>query len=258
MKKVTAFVGSARKKHTYEAAREFLDQLEARGDVETEIVTLSDCRIQTCRGCKLCFEKGEEYCPFKDDDRDALIEKMMASDGVVFASPNYSFNVSGTMKVFLDRLGFLFHRPRFHGKAFTSIVAQGIYGGDKIVKYLDFVGQGLGFSVVKGTCSKAFEPMTEGERAKRDAVLAKQAARFHERLSEPAGRAPGMFQLFVFRYARTSMSVELDDTSRDYRYYADKGWFESDYYYPTRLGPAKRLAGTIFDSLAGRMSKGRG
>ncbi len=33
---------------------------------------------------------------------------------------------------FLDRLGFVFHRPRFFGKAFTSIVAQGIYGGGKI------------------------------------------------------------------------------------------------------------------------------
>jgi hypothetical protein len=50
------------------------------------------------------------------------------------------------MKIFLDRLGFVFHRPRFFGKAFTSIVAQGIYGGNKIVGYLDFVGMGLGFN----------------------------------------------------------------------------------------------------------------
>ena len=53
-----------------------------------------------------------------------LIEKMMASDGIVFASPNYSFHVSATMKMFLDRLGFVFHRPRFFGKTFTSIIAQ--------------------------------------------------------------------------------------------------------------------------------------
>ena len=32
---------------------------------------------------------------------------------------------SGMMKVFLDRLGFSMHRPRFFGKAFTSIIAQG-------------------------------------------------------------------------------------------------------------------------------------
>ena len=132
VKKVTAFVGTARKKHTYYAVRQFLDNLKSLGDVEYEIVVLSDYQLGTCRGCRLCFEKGEEFCPLRDD-RDVLFDKISASDGVVFASPNYSFQVSGIMKIFLDRLGFVFHRPRFFGKTFTSIVAQGIYGGDKIV-----------------------------------------------------------------------------------------------------------------------------
>lgn len=252
MKKVTAVVGAARRKHTHEAVRGFLDQLEELGGVETEIVRLSDHRVETCRGCKACFERGEEFCPFKDDDRDALIERMTLSDGVVFASPNYSFQVSGMMKVFLDRLGFVFHRPRFHGRAFTSVVAQGVYGGDKIVKYLDFVGRGLGFSVVRGSVHKAFEPMTDKERAKRDRALAKQAMRFHRRLWMPEGRAPSLLELFIFRYARTSMGVELDECSRDWRYYAEKGWFDSDYYYPTRLGPLKKLTGRLVDSFFAR------
>jgi len=101
MKRVTAFVGSARKKYTYDAVRQFLDDLQSLGDVECEIVALSDHRLGTCRGCCVCFAKGEEFCPLKDD-RDVLIEKMMASDGVVFASPNYSFQVSAIMKIFLD------------------------------------------------------------------------------------------------------------------------------------------------------------
>src|SRR5512136_3026396 len=150
MKKVTAFVGSGHKRLTHNAVRQFLDDIESFGDVETELVTLNDYQIGTCRGCRLCFDRGEETCPMKDD-RDVLIGKIMASDGVVLASPNYSFQVSGALKVFLDRLGFVFHRPRFFGKAYTSIVTQGIYGGPKVVKYLDFVGGGLGFNVVKGS-----------------------------------------------------------------------------------------------------------
>ena len=91
MKKVTVFVGSARKKGvTHAAAREFLDNLRSLGDVQDEIVVLSDYNLGVCRGCKVCFTRGEELCSLKDD-RDALIEKIMASDGVVFASPNYSF-----------------------------------------------------------------------------------------------------------------------------------------------------------------------
>ena len=256
MKRVTAFVGSARKKSTYNAVRQFLDNLQSLGDVEYEIVVLSDHQVGTCRGCKLCFEKGEEFCPLKDD-RDVLIEKMRASDGVVFASPNYSFQVSAMMKIFLDRLGFVFHRPRFFGKTFTSIVTQGVYGGDKIVSYLDFVGNGLGFNTVKGSCFTAFEPMTEKERRQRDRVLAGQSRRFYEKLVKLDYPVPTLFKLMGFRMGRTSMRLELDDTSYDYRYYKEKGWFESDYLYPTRLGVLKKAAGSLFDSIQARMTRNR-
>ncbi len=204
MKRVTAFVGSARKQHTYAAVRQLLDNLRSLGEVEDEIIALSDYRLNTCRGCRLCFAKGEEFCPFKDD-RDLLIEKMRSADGVIFASPNYSFQVSALMKIFLDRLGFVFHRPCFFGKTFTSIVAQGIYGGDRIVSYLDFVGNGSSFNTVKGKCFTALEPMTE----------------------------------------------------RHYRYYTDKCWFESDYFYLVRLGALKKLTGGLFDSVQARMTRKR-
>ena len=138
--KVTAFVGSARKKHTYNATEKFLQKLQSLGDIEYEIVPLSDYDLKTCKGCMLCLNKGEELCPLKDD-RDKLIEKMNNSDGIIFSSPNYSFNVSGLMKIFLDRLGFIFHRPRFFGKAFTSIVVQGFYRGNKIIDYFNFFGK---------------------------------------------------------------------------------------------------------------------
>jgi hypothetical protein len=42
----------------------------------------------------------------------------------------------------------------------------------------------------------------------------------------------------------------LHDSWRDYAYYRDKGWFESDYFYPTRLGVLKKAAGRWFDSFA--------
>jgi multimeric flavodoxin WrbA len=253
MKTVTAFLGSARRRGlTCAAVRRFLNRLEQSGDVQGEIVFLSDYKVGVCRGCKSCFERGEERCPLKDD-RDALIEKMMASDGVIFATPNYSFHVSGMMKVFLDRLGFVFHRPQFHGKTFTSLVAQGIHGGGKIVKYLDFAGAGLGFNVVKGSCITALEPMSEKNRQQMERALAKHSGRFHERLMQPARPAPSLFQLMVFRMGRTSIRQLLGDSNRDFMYYRDHGWFDSDYYYPTRLGALKRAAGAGFDWMAGHM-----
>ena len=256
MKKITTFVGSARKGHTYDAVTQFLKNLQSLGDIEVEIVRLSDYRIGVCKGCQVCFSKGEEHCPLKDD-RDVLIEKMMASDGVVFASPNYSFQVSALMKAFLDRLGFAFHRPRFFGKTFTSIVVQGIYGGKKLVDYLDFVGNALGFNSVKGSCLMTLDPMTEKQQRAIDKTLAAHARRYYARLEKPAYPAATLFGLMMFRMGRTKVRLELAATSRNYTYYAEKGWFESGYYYPTRMGVLMQGAGKLFDTLFAGMTKAR-
>lgn len=256
MKKVTAFVGSGHKRLTHSAVRRFLDDLESFGDVETELVTLSDHRIGTCRGCRLCFDKGEEACPLKDD-RDALIAKIMASDGVVFASPNYSFHISGMMKVFLDRLGFAFHRPRFFGKTCTSIVTQGFFGGKKIVKYLDFAADCLGFNTVRGRCFTALDPPTAKEKAQRDRALAAQSRRFHERMNRTPFPAPSLLKLWGFRMGRTNIRLELTEKDCDFQYYKEKGWIESDYYYPVRLNPLMKAAGRLFDAAQARKTRKR-
>ncbi|MGD1063370.1 MAG: flavodoxin family protein [Terracidiphilus sp.] len=257
MKTITAFVGSARKRGlTYTATRQFLDNLQSFGDVQCEIVFLSEYNLGVCHGCKSCFARGEECCPLKDD-RDVLIEKMTISDGVVLASPVYSFQVSAIMKTFLDRLGFVFHRPRFHGKSFTSIVVQGIYGGGKVVKYLDFVGGGLGFNVVKGSCVTALEPMIEKEWRKMDAALARQSRRFRVQLLKPALPAPSLLQLMAFKMSCTTVKLMLGDDNRDYTYYRDHGWFESDYYYPTRLNPLKKAAGAGFAWMGAHIARQR-
>jgi len=248
MKKVTAFVGSARKKHTYDAVRTFCAHLEAQGDVQSETVLLSDYQLEPCRGCKLCFEKGEAACPLKDD-RDLLIAKMQASDGVVFASPSYMFQVSGTMKTFLDRLAFYGHRPLFFGKSFTSIVTQGLPFDAKIGKYLNFCGSCFGFNAVAASRVTALEPMTEKEAHKVDRLLERHSRRFRESLFGPASPSPSVTMLMGFRVGRTTMKLELDEKSHDYRYYRDRGWLTSDYFYPVRLSPLKKALGALFDGI---------
>jgi multimeric flavodoxin WrbA len=253
-KKVVALLGSPHKGGAaYTATRKFLDALEAYGDVQGEIVTLSDHDIRTCRGCKVCFDRGAESCPLRDD-RDVVVGKMMEADGIVFASPNYSYQISGVMKVFLDRLGFMFHRPRFHGKASTAIVVQGIYGGRKIRKYLEFVGGGLGCNVVKGTCLRTLLPMTDKAWRDMDRAIAAQSSRFHERLLAPSFPAPSLLGLALFRMSRTSIRLTRPEEIRDYTYFRDHGWFESDYWYPTNIGLTKKVVGVLFDWVAAQMS----
>jgi hypothetical protein len=57
----------------------------------------------------------------------------------------------------------------------------------------------------------------------------------------------------MFRMARTSVKLLLDESWRDYTYYKKNGWFGSNYYYPTQLNPIKKLAGNFFDFMFTRI-----
>ncbi len=255
-KRITIFVGSPRKQLTYQVMQEFVEDLKSFGDIECEYVFLKDANLSDCRGCGTCFNKGEEYCPFRDD-RDSLIEKIEGSDGVVFATPNYSLNVSGVMKMFLDRLAFVFHRPRFFGRAFMGAVVQGIYGGKDVVDYLEKVGGAWGFTVGKGFYVTAFQPLTLSEQQKISEEVGKAAKRFYQTLTRPSLPAPSLLRLMLFRLSRSSIRAMLDETYRDYRYFKEKGWFESVYYYEALIGPVKQLAGLLGDFLGERMARKR-
>ncbi len=248
MKKVTAFVGSARKKNTYKAVVQLMNNLKALGEVEVEIVVLSNYNLGICRGCQLCVNKGEALCPLKDD-RDVLFDKITTSDGVIFATPNYSWNLSGMMKVFLDRFGFAIHRPRYFGKAYTSIVTQAMGRGDKIVEYLDYTAFSLGFNTLKGITLTGFDPKTEKQQEKIDRDLAKHSQRFYTLLTKPAYSAPTLRQLMGFRMSR-AMIRQTNPEWIDHQYFADRGWFETDYFYPTRLSALKQVVGGLADRMA--------
>ncbi len=252
MKGVTALIGSQRKQSTYEAVCEFKKNLMTKGDIDFEIVFLKDYRLEYCRGCKMCFERGEDYCPMKDD-RDLLLEKMERSDGVIFASPTYAFQVSAQMKNLLDRIAFILHRPRFFRKTFTTVTTQGFMGGGTIRKYLADVAVNFGFKVTTGCVLKTLEPTTEAIKEKNSREIKKASERFYRELTKPVA-APSFYRLMLFRMARASV-VLLGRDLYDYSYYKEKGWLESDYYYPTRLGPIKRLAGRLFEFMGYRLMK---
>jgi hypothetical protein len=153
------------------------------------------------------------------------------------------------MKVFVDRFGAALHRPRYFGKTFTCIVSQGIGRGNRIVEDLDWLGTTLGFNTVKGACVTAFDPWSEKDQQKIDRALSALSKRFYASLAKPAYPEPSWLMLMGFRMGRTSIHDTLDDRSRDYRYYAEKGWFESDYFYPAPLSPLKKAAGKLFDRM---------
>ncbi len=68
-----------------------------------DYIMLKDMKINPCKGCYTCWTKTPGECIFKDDMTQLRI-KFREADLLIFASPLYIFNVTGIMKVFLDRI----------------------------------------------------------------------------------------------------------------------------------------------------------
>ncbi|MCU7500046.1 MAG: flavodoxin family protein [Ignavibacteria bacterium] len=102
--KITVFNGSPRAKlgNTNVIVENFLEGARQAG-AEAEQVYLAKYKINPCRGCKTCWEKTPGKCAQKDDMAE-LIDKVISSDVMGFATPVYADNVSGTLKNFIDRL----------------------------------------------------------------------------------------------------------------------------------------------------------
>lgn len=83
-------------------ASEFLEGARKAG-AEVENFFLVEKKIGYCRGCLNCWIKTPGVCVQKDDMA-GLLEKVVRSDIVVFATPVYADNVTGIMKTFIDRM----------------------------------------------------------------------------------------------------------------------------------------------------------
>lgn len=65
-----------------------------------------------------------------------------------------------------------------------------------------------------------------------------------------------LFRIFMFRLMRTShRSREKND--RDYMYFKEHGWFDSDYFYEAGLSTFSRFVGKLSDILARRVTDKR-
>ena len=72
---------------------------------EVEVIDLHDKKIEFCKGCLAC--QKTQKCII-NDDMDMILQKMITSDVIAFATPIYFYEMSGQMKVFIDRTNPLF------------------------------------------------------------------------------------------------------------------------------------------------------
>lgn len=70
-------------------------------DNQAEKIFFKDKKINYCSGCGTCYN-GKKRCPQKDDMPEVL-EKMIAADVIVMATPVYFYTMNAQMKTLIDR-----------------------------------------------------------------------------------------------------------------------------------------------------------
>ncbi len=98
--KILGIVGSSRKKgNTSILMQETLLPFEEQG-INTELVFLGDYNIEDCNGCESC---KDTYKCVINDDMQKLYPAILESDAVILGSPAYFYNITASMKAFIDR-----------------------------------------------------------------------------------------------------------------------------------------------------------
>ena len=70
-----------------------------------EKISLAGKSISFCRGCLACQKLGR--CVI-DDDANGIMQKVLNADVVVWATPIYYYEMSGQMKVMIDRMNAMY------------------------------------------------------------------------------------------------------------------------------------------------------
>jgi multimeric flavodoxin WrbA len=258
--KILACVGSYRKNGNTARVVGLIEkemlQEAARAGVPLEIETLflGHQHIELCRGCRVCFDKGEEKCPLKDDLLD-IKARIQAADGLIVASPVYVDDVSGATKNWIDRLAHVCHRPQFAGKSVYLVATTGSSPTGHAIRTLRTAMLTWGCYVVgeKGFKTGATMPQEEIESRYR-AEAARIAHQLYQAIHEERFARPTFLSLMMFKIQQRAYQRVARNTI-DFSYWKNQGWLEPrrEFYVEHRANPIKVSLARLTGAVVGRL-----
>ncbi len=105
----------------------------------------------------------------------------------------------------------------------------------------------MGFVNVKGSCITTLEPMTEKIISKNKKIIISHSKRFLKIINNTKRQKPSLLEVIFFRISRNKIKTMLDENYKNYTYYKEHGWFDSDYFYPVNLNNIEKLLGKLVD-----------
>jgi multimeric flavodoxin WrbA len=98
---------------------------------EVEDLRLADLRIAGCRECFACQKEFDEPACAVEDDMQAVFDKMLAADLIVWAAPVFCWSFPAQIKAAMDRCYCLFkfktdpYKVLIEGKRLALVVTAG-------------------------------------------------------------------------------------------------------------------------------------
>lgn len=197
-------------------AKEALKGLPSE-DVKYEVIHLCDLKIEFCRHLEKCHKKIMD-CPIRDGVK-MVLRKMLDTDGIILASPNYINQVTASMKALFDRSSHFIHCKRLLGKYIAGVVSSGSGQDKDVLDYIRYYANTCGAQYSGGVSSaasaikkKAGESLELGRKIVSD-IREKRA------YPDQIGATEKGKQHFA-----EVIKARKDDWKEEYQYWMDKGW----------------------------------
>ncbi len=240
--KILAIMGSPRKRDSYQITKVFEEKLNAVEKVEFKYLFLKEVNLEYCRGCCVCFAKGEEFCPAKDITL-KIRGEMLNSDGVFFVSPVYGHQITALMKNFIDHFAYIFHRPCFFDKVAMVISTTGGSGLKEVLDSLEGTARGWGFNVAGnlGVIAPAFQHAPE-YRTKVINEIETLSQNLLDSIKTRKRPSPTLYDLIFFKAMKCKIAPLKEVYPCDYEYWEQRGWLNKDYYLDNAsINPFKNI-----------------
>ncbi|MBP5492217.1 MAG: flavodoxin family protein [Clostridiales bacterium] len=133
--KIVIINGSPREKGLTAGVLRRLEKNLTEQGADVEFYDLSTLKMAQCRGCCACYTTGR--CSI-NDDAEMLSHAIENADGLILGTPTYASNVSGYMKLLIDRGHFVIEQllSQKHCITVTTGENYGSKDASKVLKKL--------------------------------------------------------------------------------------------------------------------------
>lgn len=230
-KRVVIVNGSLRKKSTYSILEKIENLLH---NCDVEFLNLKDYDLKPCVGCERCLRIGN--CNIKDE-ASIVLDKIQNADGIIIGTPVYLRQISGLLKMVIDRGCSWYHRSPLVGKPILFACSTQVTGLKQTQKYLKDLSVQWG-TIYSGTIARTMFKID-------DEVKESEIAKFNHYLTAANRKKyrPSWKQVFEF-YTQKVLAVNI--LPLDLQFWSEKGYINQPYYYDCRINIFKRTLGYAY------------